>query len=45
MQQESTVSIANDNGERSVPQSIAMRVEFGRRSDLNIVAVDDDYFI
>jgi hypothetical protein len=45
MQQHSPLSVGNDYGYGSVPQSIPMRLELGCRSDRNIIDVDDDHFI
>ena len=45
MQQDPPVLIANNDGYGAMPQSIAMRLELGRRSDRDIVSVNDDHFI
>lgn len=45
MQQDAPTLIANDNGYGSVPQSNAMRLKLGRRSDRDVVGVDNDHFI
>jgi hypothetical protein len=45
MKQDPPALIADDNGYGSVPQSIAMRLELGCRSDWDIIRVNYDHFI
>jgi len=45
VQQHPPAVIANDDGNSPVPQSVLMRLKLGRRSNRDIVGVDDDHLI